>query len=43
LKLYFQSLGDLGLGEEGEHEAELAGFLESMMGQLMTKRFFMNL
>jgi len=32
-------LGDLGLGGEGggDSEAELAGFLETMMGQLMSK------
>jgi len=30
-------LGDLGLGEGGENEEELAGFLETMMGQLMSK------
>jgi len=32
-----QSLGDLGLGEGGENEEELADFLETMMGQLMSK------
>jgi peroxin-19 len=37
IEALLQSLGDLGLGEGGENEAELAGFLESMMGQLMSK------
>lgn len=37
MEALLQSLGDLGLGEGGENEAELAGFLESMMGQLMSK------
>ena len=37
IEALLQSLGDLGLGEGGEDEAELAGFLESMMGQLMSK------
>jgi peroxin-19 len=39
LEALLASLGDLGLGEngEGEDEAELAGFLENMMGQLMSK------
>ncbi|TFK18847.1 Pex19-domain-containing protein [Coprinopsis marcescibilis] len=32
-----KSLEDLGLGEGGENDSELAGFLESMMGQLMSK------
>ncbi|KAF4609546.1 hypothetical protein D9613_012315 [Agrocybe pediades] len=32
-----KSLGDLGLGAGGEDEQELAGFLENMMGQLMSK------
>lgn len=36
LEALLQSLGDLGLGE-GEDETELAGFLENMMGQLMSK------
>ncbi|KAF8154421.1 Pex19 protein family-domain-containing protein [Crassisporium funariophilum] len=37
LEALLASLGDLGLGEGGEDETELAGFLESMMGQLMSK------
>ncbi|TFK32374.1 Pex19 protein, partial [Crucibulum laeve] len=36
LEALLASLGDLGLGE-GEGEGELAGFLENMMGQLMSK------
>ncbi|KAF9448086.1 hypothetical protein P691DRAFT_775685 [Macrolepiota fuliginosa MF-IS2] len=32
-----KSLNDLGLGEGSEGDAELAGFLENMMGQLMSK------
>jgi len=34
---YFNQFGELGLGEGGESEAELAEFLESMMGKLMSK------
>ncbi|PPQ79460.1 hypothetical protein CVT25_002622 [Psilocybe cyanescens] len=37
LEALLQSLGDLGLGEGGEDDKELAGFLENMMGQLMSK------
>jgi len=38
LETLLQSLGDLGLGDGGgDEEKELAGFLETMMGQLMTK------
>ncbi|KAF8960796.1 Pex19 protein, partial [Flammula alnicola] len=37
LEALLQSLGDLGLGEGGDDETELAGFLENMMGQLMSK------
>ncbi|RXW17355.1 hypothetical protein EST38_g8504 [Candolleomyces aberdarensis] len=45
MEAMLKSLKDLGLGDlggldgsgEGESEAELAGFLESMMGQLMNK------
>ncbi|KAF9481747.1 Pex19-domain-containing protein [Pholiota conissans] len=37
LEALLQSLGDLGLGEGGEDETELAGLLETMMGQLMSK------
>lgn len=37
LDAILQSLGDLGLGEGGDEDAELAGFLETMMGQLMSK------
>ncbi|KIM38541.1 hypothetical protein M413DRAFT_447771 [Hebeloma cylindrosporum] len=37
IEALLKSLGDLGLGEGGEDEAELAGFLETMMGQLMSK------
>ncbi|KAJ3572439.1 hypothetical protein NP233_g3083 [Leucocoprinus birnbaumii] len=33
----FKSLEDLGVGENGEGEAELAQFLENMMSQLMSK------
>ncbi|KAJ3492697.1 hypothetical protein NLJ89_g11180 [Agrocybe chaxingu] len=37
LEALLQSLGDLGLGGEGGDEKELAGFLETMMSQLMSK------
>jgi len=38
LEALLKSLGDLGLGEGGdENDSELAGFLENMMGQLMSK------
>jgi peroxin-19 len=36
LEALLKSLGDLGVGEGGD-ENELAGFLETMMGQLMSK------
>ncbi|KXN92039.1 Peroxisome biogenesis protein 19-1 [Leucoagaricus sp. SymC.cos] len=32
-----KSLSDLGLGDGGEDDADLTGFLENMMGQLMSK------
>ncbi|KAH9476275.1 Peroxisome biogenesis protein 19-1 [Psilocybe cubensis] len=37
LEALLKSLGDLGLGEGEDDEKELAGFLENMMGQLMSK------
>jgi len=38
LEALLSSLGDLGdLGEGGEHDKELAGLLENMMGELMSK------
>lgn len=37
LEALLKSLEDIGIGENGEGEAELANFLENMMGQLMSK------
>jgi len=37
LEALLASLGDLGLGEGAETDEEFAGFLENMMGQLMSK------